>query len=132
MPIERNLEDPRTDAELIRRRTDPNDDNSQEDIQLDQRPRPQGRVALLAVALVALFGIIAYSMTSKPVPPDARPVAQTAPASPGTTAQVPRAPIGQTTGSASSRPATPPTTSDTNAAPAAPQINGAPAAPSSN
>jgi len=116
MPIERNLDDPRTDAELIRQRAG---QTSQEDLQLDQRPRPQGRVAMLVIALVALFGVVVYSMTSKPVPPDAKPVAQTAPASPtGTTAQLPRAPIGQTTGSAPSS-----QTAPTNSAPTAPSSN---------
>lgn len=133
MAIERNPNDPYsaapTNDELIRRRADQFDEELQADPELAEGPASGGRIALFAIALVAVLGVVFYGLNSSSTSPDA-----TTPASPsGGTAQAPRAPAGQTTGSAMrpADPAAPPAAN--NPAPAAPQNNTAPAgAPSSN
>lgn len=139
MVVERNPNDPYsaapTNDELLRRRTDQFDSELQADPELAEGPASGGRLALFAIALVAILGVVFYGLNTSSTSPDATPTAQTTPASPpaGSTAQVPRAPAGQTTGSAMrpAQPASPPAIN--NPAPAAPQNNSAPAgAPSSN
>ncbi len=124
MAIERNPNDP-TNDELMRRRVNQFDEEIQADPELAEGPASGGRIALFAIALVAILGVVFYGMNSSNTSPDTTPTAQTTPASPpaGATAQAPRAPAGQTTGMTRPQPATPP----------APQ-NNAPAsgAPSSN
>jgi len=138
MAIERNPNDPYsaapTNDELLRRRADQFDNELQADPELAEGPAGGGRIALFAIALVAILGVVFYGLNTSSTSPDATPNAQTTPASPsGGTARAPRAPAGQTTGSTMrpAQPASPPAMN--NPAPAAPQNNPAPAgAPSSN
>lgn len=138
MAVERNPNDPysaATNDEVLRRRTEQFDSELQADPELAEGPAGGGRIALFAIALVAILGVVFYGLNSSSTSPDATPTAQTTPASPsaGGTAQAPRTPAGQTTGSAMkpAQPAAPPAAN--NPAPAAPQNNAAPAgAPSSN
>ncbi len=131
MAIERNPNDP-TDDELMRRRVNQFDEELQADPELAEGPASGGRIALFAIALVAILGVVFYGMNSSNTSPDTTPTAQMTPASPptGSTAQAPRTPAGQTTGMTRPQPATPPAA---NAPAPAPQ-NNAPAsgAPSSN
>jgi hypothetical protein len=143
MALERNPNDPyRADpsadpsnAELARRRADQIDAELQADPELAEGPASGGRIALFAIALVAILGVVFYGLNSSSISPDATPTAQTTPASPpaGGTAMAPRPPAGQTTGS-SMTPAQPAPPPAVNAPAPAPQNNGAPAgpAPSSN
>lgn len=123
MAVERNPNDPysaATNDEVLRRRTEQFDNELQADPELAEGPAGGGRVALFAIALVAILGVVFYGLNSSSTSPDATPTAQTTPASPpaGGTAQAPRAPAGQTTGSAMkpAQPAAPPAAN--NAAPA--------------
>ena len=136
MAIERNPNDPysaATNDEVLRRRAEQFDNELQADPELAEGPASGGRIALFAIALVAVLGVVFYGLNSSSTSPDATPTAQTTPASPsGGTAQAPRAPAGQTTTGSAMRPvqlASPPAAN--NPAPAAPQNNAAPA-PSSN
>lgn len=140
MAIERNPNETfrgsSTDDELLRRRADQFDNELQADPELAEGPASGGRIAVFAIALVAILGVVFYGLNSSSTSPDATPTAQTTPASPSAsgTAQAPRPPAGQTTGSSSmnpAQPAPPPAARPSNPAPAAPQ-NNAPAAPSSN
>lgn len=136
MAIERNPNDPYsaapTNDELLRRRAEQFDNELQADPELAEGPASGGRIALFAIALVAILGVVFYGMNSSSTSPDATPTAQTTPATPpaGSTAQAPRAPAGQTTGMTRPQPA-PPAAAN---APAPAQQNNAPAsgAPSSN
>jgi hypothetical protein len=138
MAIERNPNDPysaATNDEVLRRRTEQFDNELQADPELAEGPASGGRIALFAIALVAVLGVVFYGLNSSSTSPDATPTAQTTPASPsGGTAQAPRAPAGQTTTGSAMRPAQPASPpAANNPAPAAPQNNAAPAgAPSSN
>ena len=133
MAIERNPNDPYSAApndELLRRRTEQFDTELQADPELAEGPARGGRIALFAIAIVALLGVVFYGLNNSSTSPDATPTAQTTPASPsvGGTAQAPRAPTGQTTGSAMTpaQPASPPAANNP-ATPATPQNNPAPA-----
>lgn len=137
MAIERNPNDPYraspTNEELMRRRANEMDTDLQADPELAEGPASGGRIALFAIALVAILGVVFYGLNSYNASPDATPTAQTTPANPpgGNTAQVPRSPTGQTTGS-SMNPANPAPPPAANPPAPAPQ-NNAPAggAPSS-
>lgn len=131
MVIERNPNDPygaATNDEVLRRRTEQFDNELQADPELAEGPAGGGRIALFAIALVAILGVVFYGLNTSSTSPDATPTAQTTPASPmpGGTAQAPRAPTGQTTGSAMTpaQPAPPPAAN--NPAPAAPQTSPTP------
>ena len=106
MAIERNPNDPYsaapTNDELLRRRAEQFDNELQADPELAEGPASGGRIAVFAIALVAILGVVFYGLNTSSTSPDATPTAQTTPASPSTsgTAQAPRAPAGQTTGSA--------------------------------
>ncbi len=133
MAVERNPN--RADApddEVARRRADQIDYELQADPELAEGPASGGRIALFAIALIAILGVVFYGLNSPGPSPDATPTAQTTPAAPapGGMAQSPRPPAGQTTGSAMSpaQPAPPPAA---NAPAPAPQTS-APAAPASN
>jgi hypothetical protein len=133
MAIERNPNDPYSatpsNDELLRRRADQFDNELQADPELAEGPASGGRIAVFAIALVAILGVVFYGLNTSSTSPDATPTAQTTPASPsGGTAQ---APAGQTTGSAM-RPAQPTSPPAANPAPAAPQNNAPAGAPSSN
>lgn len=138
MAIERNPNDPysaATNDDVLSRRTEQIDTELQADPELAEGPASGSRIALFAIALVAVLGVVFYGLNSSSTSPDVTPTAQTTPASPSAagTAQAPRAPAGQTTGSVMN-PAQPAPKPETNPAPAAPQQNNAsPAgAPSSN
>ncbi len=128
MAIERNPTNPYradpTNDELMRRRANQFDEELQVDPELAEGPASSGRIALFAIALVAILGVVFYGLNSSGTLPDATPTAQTTPASPsaGSTAQAPRPSTSQTTGSSM-----PPAAN-------APQNNNAPAgaAPSRN
>jgi hypothetical protein len=136
MALERNPNDRAdpTQAELSRRRADQFDAEVQADPELAEGPASGGRIALFAIALVAILGVVFYGLNSSSTSPDATPTAQTTPASPPAsgTAMAPRPPAGQTTGSSMTpaQPAPPPAAN----APAPVPQNTAPAtgAPSSN
>lgn len=137
MAIERNPNDPYsaapTNDELLRRRAEQFDNELQADPELAEGPASGGRIAMFAIALVAILGVVFYGLNTSSTSPDATPTAQTTPASPSAgTAEAPRAPAGQTTGSAMrpAQPASPPAMN--NPAPAAPQNNAAPAGSPSN
>lgn len=126
MAIDRNPEP--TNDELLRRRASQSDNGLQADPQLAEGPASGGRMAMYAIALIAILGVVFYGLNTSSTTPDATPTAQTTPASPSSgTAQAPRPPAGQTTGSSMtpSQPATPRTVnpSSSNPAPAAPQTN---------
>jgi hypothetical protein len=132
MALERNPNDPYradpTNAELARRRADQIDAEVQADPELAEGPASGGRIALFAIALVAILGVVFYGLNSSTTSPDATPTAQTTPASPPAsgTAMAPRPPAGQTTGSSMtpSQPSPPPAA---NTQAPAPQNNAAPA-----
>lgn len=130
MAIERNPNDP-TNDELMRRRADQFDEELQADPELAEGPASGGRIALFAIALVAILGVVFYGMNSSNTSPDTTPTAQTTPVSPpaGSTAQAPRAPAGQTTGMTRPQPAPPPSI---NTPAPAPQNNAPAGTPSSN
>lgn len=129
MAIERNPNDPYSAAndEVLRRRAEPSDNDLQADPELADGPSSGGRIALFAIALVAVLGVVFYGLNNSSRSPEATPTAQTTPASPSPTgtAQAPRAPTSQTTGS-SMRPAEPAPPAANNPAPAAPRNNAAP------
>jgi len=131
MAIERNPNDPysaATNDELLRRRSEQFDSDLQADPELAEGPAGGGRIALFAIALVAILGVVFYGLNNSSTSPETTPTAQTTPVSPPPTgtAQAPRAPSGQTTGS-SMRPAEPaPPPAANNPASAAPQNNSAP------
>lgn len=133
MAIERNPNDPYGAADPVsndaaRRRAEQMDYELQADPELAEGPASGGRIALFAIALVAILGVVFYGLNSSSTSPEATPTAQTTPAAPpSSTAQAPRPAPGQTTGSATtpSQPAQPPAVNNT-PAPAAPQNNSAP------
>jgi len=143
MAIERNPNDPyaaSTNDDALRRSAQL-DNELQADPELAEGPASGGRIALFAIALVAILGVVFYGLNSSSTSPDATPTAQTAPSTPsGGMAQTPRAPAGQTTGSAMKpvQPAPPPAANApapaaNTSSPAAPQTNSAPAgAPSTS
>lgn len=105
MAIERNPNDPYsaapTNDESLRRRAEQFDNELQADPELAEGPASGGRIAMFAIALVAILGVVFYGLNTSSTSPDATPTAQTTPASPSaSTAQIPRTPAGQTTGSA--------------------------------
>lgn len=105
MAIERNPNDPYradpTNDELMRRRANQFDEELQADPELAEGPASGGRIALFAIALVAILGVVFYGLNTSNTSPNSTPTAQTTPASPpaGGMAQNPRPPAGQTTGS---------------------------------
>mgnify|MGYP001058666125 CR=1 FL=1 len=134
MAIERNPNDPYGAADPVsndaaRRRAEQMDYELQADPELAEGPASGGPIALFAIALVAILGVVFYGLNSSSTSPETTPTAQTTPAAPpnSNTAQVPRPAPGQTTGSATtpSQPAQPPAINNT-PAPAAPQNNSAP------
>lgn len=144
MAIERNPDAPYpanpTNDELMRRRAEQIDAELQADPELAEGPANGGRIALFAIAVVAILGVVFYGLNSPTTSPDLTPTAQTTPASPapGTVSQAPRPSPGQTTGSAMTpvQPVSPPAANTPSMAPqkTTPQNNGAPAGavPSSN
>lgn len=135
MSTERNPNDPYsaapTNDESLRRRAEQFDNELQADPELAEGPASGGRIAVFAIALVAILGVVFYGLNTSSTPPDATPTAQTTSPSTSGTTQAPRSPAGQTTGSAM-RPAQPTSPPAANPAPAAPQNNAPAGAPSSN
>jgi hypothetical protein len=110
-----------TNEELIRQRAERlenelRDNELQADPELAEGPASGGRLALFAIAVVAILGVVFYGLNNGSMNPnDATTTAeQSAPANTGA-----KAPAGQTTGSAANQqpagqpaPATPPAKND--------------------
>lgn len=109
MAIEHNPNDPYrttpTNEELIRQRAERLDNELQADPELAEGPASGSRIALFAIAVVAILGVVFYGLNNGSMNPNDRTAQETAPAA---TSQ-------QTTGSGSA------------AAPTAPAAKPAPA-----
>ncbi len=110
------------------------DDNLQADPELAAGPAGGGRIALFAIAIIAIIGVVFYGLNNPSITPQPESTAQTTTttAPPSTTATAPTPAPGQTTGSAMTpaQPANPPAASS-NSSPSdsnttTPQINAAP------
>lgn len=111
MALERDPNQPnQAEDDLARRRAAQIDYELQADPELAEGPASGRRIALFAIALVAILGVVFYGLNSSNTSPDATPTAQMTPATPGGPAQAPRPPAGQTTGSSMNpaQPAPPP------------------------
>ncbi len=104
MAIKRNdpFQSDVTNDELLRRRTAQLDNELQPDPELAEGPAGGGRIALFAIAIVAIIGVVFYGLNNPSIAPQPESTAQTT-----TTAPVTPAP-GQTTGSATSPQTSPP------------------------
>ena len=102
MAVKRNdpYESDLTNDELLRRRTAQLDDDLQFDPELAEGRAGGGRIALFAIAIVAILGVVFYGLNNPSVAPTS--TAQTTTTSPATP------PAGQTTGSATSTQTSPP------------------------
>lgn len=100
MAIQRNPNDPfRGDDGDPLRRTDRRFDNElQADPELSEGPAGGGRIALFAIAVVAILGVVFYGLNSPTT--TTTPTAQTTPAPVTNDTAATRPPVGQTTGSA--------------------------------
>jgi hypothetical protein len=118
MASERNPDDPsrvdRTTDELLRMRAEQVDAKLQADPELAEGPAAGGRIALFAIALVVILGVVLYGLNSSFTTPEPASTAQTTPAAPPpagqTTGQAPRQPTGQPAGQAPGAAPTPMTT----------------------
>lgn len=130
MALERNPNDPyASDNEILRQRAKRFDNELQVDPELAEGPATGSRIALFAIAIVAILGVVFYGLSS--------PTTQTTPTAQTTTTPAPansdtaatRPPAGQTTGSAMtpSSPSNPNATSTDNGV----QFSPPPSAPSS-
>lgn len=111
MAIQRTPNDPfRGDDNDPLHRTDRRFDNElQVDPAISEPPGSSGRIALFAIAVVAILGVVFYGLSS-PIT-TSTPTAQTTPAPVTNDTAATRPPAGQTTGSAmtpSQQPAVPP------------------------
>lgn len=115
MAVKRNdpYESDVTNDELLRRRTAQLDDDLQFDPELAEGRAGGGRIALFAIAIVAILGVVFYGLNNPSNAPTS--TAQTTTSLPATP------PAGQTTGSATSPQTSPPPASTP---PAAHDING--------
>ena len=89
-----------TNDDLLRRRTARLDDELQPDPELAEGPAGGGRIALFAIAIVAILGVVFYGLNNPSIAPTS--TAQTTTTVPATP------PAGQTTGSATSTQTSPP------------------------
>ena len=89
--------------EILRRRAERFDDDLQADPELADGPAGGGRIALFAIAIVAILGVVFYGLNNPSIAPVS--TAQTTTTAPSTQATPP---AGQTTGSATTSPASPP------------------------
>jgi hypothetical protein len=106
MALERNPNDPYRDTlsnEQARRRAETLENERQDyelqaDPELAEGPASGGRLALFAIAIVAILGVVFYGLNNGSMNPNepTSTAQQTAPANPGQTSP----PAGQTTGSA--------------------------------
>lgn len=92
-----------SDDEILRRRTaqydnELRDSEIQRELNVADGPASGGRLALFAVAFIAILGVVFYGLNNSPNTPQSTPTAQTTPATP---------PAGQTTGSATGSSMTP-------------------------
>jgi hypothetical protein len=81
MAIERNPNDPYSAApndELLRRRNEQFDTELQADPELAEGPARGGRIALFAIAIVAVLGVVFYGLNNSSTSPDATPTAHDA------------------------------------------------------
>lgn len=97
-----------TNDELLRRRAARLDNELQADPELAEGPSSGGRVALFAIAIIAILGVVFYGLNNPSITPQPESTAQTTTAPSSTAATAPAAVPGQTTGSATSSPASPP------------------------
>jgi hypothetical protein len=128
-----------SDDEILRRRTERFDNELQADPELAEGPASGGRVALFAIAFIAILGVVFYGLNNPSTSPTS--TAQTTTSSPANPAGgAMKAPPGQTTGSVMTpapAPAQPPAVNNTAPpastapAPAAPS-SGSSSAPTSN
>lgn len=111
MAVEHNPNEPYrtapTNEELIRQRRERlenelADNELQADPELAEGPASGGRIALFAIAVVAILGVVFYGLNNGSMNPNepSKTAEQSAPANPGA-----KAPAGQTTGSANQQPA---------------------------
>ena len=73
MAIERNPNDPysaATNDELLRRRSEQFDSDLQADPELAEGPAGGGRIALFAIALVAILGVVFYGLNNSSTSPE--------------------------------------------------------------
>lgn len=114
MPNDINPNDPYAgDNEILRQRAQRFDNELQADPELAEGPATGSRIALFAIAIVAILGVVFYGLSS--------PTTQTTPTAQTTTTPAPnsdtaatRPPAGQTTGS-SMTPSSPSQSSNPNA-----------------
>ena len=89
-----------TNDEILRRRTAQLDNELQPDPELAEGRAGGGRIALFAIAIVAILGVVFYGLNNPSIAPTS--TAQTTTTAPATP------PAGQTTGSATSTQTSPP------------------------
>lgn len=106
---------PQTDAEL--RRNQMLDNQLQPDPELAEGPAGGGRIALFAIAVIAILGVVLYGMNSTtPINTATNPPAQTSSNTSNTMSPSnPNANPGQTTGTAPASPQSSPPSSGSNA-----------------
>lgn len=119
MAIQRNPTDPfrGDDNEPLRRTGRQFDNELQADPELAEGPAGGGRIALFAIAIVAILGVVFYGLNSPTT--ISTPTAQTTPAPANSDTAATRPPAGQTTGSAitPSQPSAPPVSSQSGDSP---------------
>ena len=105
MAIKRNdpFESDLTNDEILRRRAAQFDNELQADPELAEGTAGGGRIALFAIAIVAILGVVFYGLNNPSIAPIS--TAQTTTTAPSTPATPP---AGQTTGSATTSPTSPP------------------------
>jgi hypothetical protein len=102
-----------TDSDALRRRARL-DNELQPDPELAEGPAGSGRIALFAIAIIAILGVVFYGLNNPSLAPQSTSTAQTTTAPPvNNDVAATRPPVGQTTGSATApmanpSPATPP------------------------
>jgi hypothetical protein len=92
MPIERNPNDPYQSGstqEELRRRATRVDEEFQADPNLSEGPATGGRIALFAIAIIAILGAIFYGMNTSTTDNSPTQTTTTKPSSPSTTGSAP-------------------------------------------
>ena len=119
MAVKKNDPYGTTNDELIRRRSARLDNELQPDPELAEGTAGGGRIALFAIAIVAIIGVVFYGLNNPSVMP-ASSTAQTTTTAPGT----PTPPAGQTTGSATTQTSLPPASTPPTAGQSGDNANG--------
>ncbi len=94
--------------ELLRRRAAQLDSELQSDPEPVEGPATGGRIALFAVAIIAIIGVVFYGLNNPSITPQPESTAQTTTAPAANTAQASAPAPAQTTGSATSTQTPPP------------------------